>query len=79
MRAGVLVRGLSFGLAAGLLVATVMSVADWVENPQGIFHADGATHWSFVRQTWISWFLPVTLSAMVTGAALCWWRAKPAQ
>jgi len=53
------ITGLALGAAIAFLVAAAMTYADWKLNPAGIFHGPGGTNWGFVRDTLISWFLPV--------------------
>ena len=56
------VYAILLGATVGLLVASVMSFLDWRLNPNGIFHSDLGTNWQFVRETWISWFIPLFLA-----------------
>lgn len=49
------------GTISGIVVALVMTALDWRLNPSGIFHQEHGTHWPFVFETAISWFIPVFL------------------
>lgn len=68
--------GAGLGVATGLLVASAMSFVDWRMNSGGIFHNEQGTNWLFVRETWVSWFIPVVLSASAVLAPLVAWRAR---
>lgn len=57
-------------VAAGLLVAIPMTVADWRLNPSGIFHNEQGTEWSVIAETAISWFWPVALLALIVSVAI---------
>jgi H+/Cl- antiporter ClcA len=66
MRAKNLILGAFIGIIIGMVVSSVMTFQDWCLNPGGIFHSERqGTQWSFVWDTWISWFLPVTLTWVV--------------
>ena len=45
-------------MPSGGATATVMTWFEMRLNPSGIFHGPAGTNWSFVWETWISWFLP---------------------
>lgn len=67
MSAKNLILGVSIGIIIGLVVSSAMTYQDWCLNPGGIFHNESlGTQWSFVWETWISWFLPVSLAGAVT-------------
>mgnify|MGYP001815314922 CR=1 FL=1 len=51
--------GLVTGAAVAALVTLIMCVWEWLENPGGIFRDASGTHWHFVYDTAVSWFLPV--------------------
>jgi hypothetical protein len=51
--------GLGTGAAVATLVTLVMCVWEWLENPGGIFRDASGTHWHFVYDTAVSWFVPV--------------------
>lgn len=59
--------------AVGLLLASTMAVLDWQSNPGGIFRTADGTRWNIVWQTWISWFLPATLSTLLVSVPLALW------
>lgn len=63
-----------FGLWVGFTVATLlMSVFtfwNWLENPGGIFRDEAGTHWPFVFETAISWFLPSFVSLFVVASLM---------
>ncbi len=46
------------GLVIAIVVTTVVTLWEWIENPGGIFRDDEGTRWNFVYDTAISWFLP---------------------
>ena len=56
---------LVWALLAAAAAAAIPTALDWMENPSGIFHGPDGTHWGFVWDTWHSWFLPLTLPAVV--------------
>ncbi len=54
-------------LASGTLaivVALYFASYSWFENPAGIFRSEEGTNWTFVWDTWISWFLPTLIGLM---------------
>ncbi|MEM6514373.1 MAG: hypothetical protein AAF660_15285, partial [Pseudomonadota bacterium] len=54
-------------LASGFVavaLATLMSAWNWIDNPSGIFQNDSGTNWSFLFDTFISWFLPTLIGLM---------------
>lgn len=55
----ILAQSIAVGLVIGLVVASIATLLDWLENPGGIFHGDQGTNWRFVADTAISWFFPV--------------------
>ena len=64
---------LVIGLVLAAMVAGTATAIDWYENPGGIFRSAQGTQWSFVLETFISWFwpfalltLPVTTVCLVT-------------
>lgn len=61
------VKALTFGIVAafivGILLATIMTLIDWTENPSEIFHDDTGTRWNFVYETFSSWLWPTSLFA----------------
>ena len=74
MRNSSWIIGLMIGVATGMLVASIMAAVDWWANPAGVFHGGQGTNWSFVWETWFSWFAPVFLFAgLVSFAVLSWW------
>ncbi|MFK8010864.1 MAG: hypothetical protein AB8B80_02410 [Marinicellaceae bacterium] len=54
---------LSFIIA--FVMAVIMSIWNWLENPNGIFHNSIETNWSFVYETFVSWFIPALLYSFV--------------
>jgi phosphate/sulfate permease len=54
----------------GVAVAAVMTWLDWRLNPAGIFRDAGGTHWSFVAETFASWFIPVFWAAGIAALAV---------
>ena len=69
MRAKNWIIGILIGITIGMVVSSAMTYQDWCLNPGGIFHSESqGTQWSFVWDTWISWFLPVTLAGAITAS-----------
>ena len=64
------------GVTVGFMVASVMSYLGWRLNPSGIYHSDLGTNWRFVWDTWISWFLPVSVVASVVSVPALLWLSK---
>ena len=58
-------RGAQLGVLCGLVVASVMTSLDYRRNPSGIFHGEAGVQWNHVLETWVSWFMPVTLLSTV--------------
>ena len=56
------------------IVTIIVVVGEWVDNPGGIFRSDAGTHWPFVADTAISWFVPtlVYVSVLVSALQLAW-------
>ncbi len=77
-RLNTVLRALAAGLVCGGLVAVVMMLWEWWENPGGIFRTNDGTHWQFVLETGWSWFMPIALCGalayLLLDAALRWWR-----
>ncbi|MBC3767117.1 hypothetical protein [Neptunicella marina] len=44
-----------------VLIAAVVTLLEWFNNPSGIFHDNNGTHWSFVMDTFSSWWWPLML------------------
>jgi len=59
---------ISVGIAAGVVLAGIFTVWNWLENPGGIFRDDSGTHWSFVYDTAASWFFPTLVYVTVIAA-----------
>lgn len=70
--------GIGIGTVAGLLVAAIMTSIDWRKNPSGIFHGPQGTDWTIVRETAISWFLPIapTAAGLLLLVLYAWKRDK---
>lgn len=68
--------GVLIGTSVGLIVALVMSYADWRLNPDGIFHDDMATNWDIVFETAISWFVPVALIVTIISITILSWLSR---
>jgi len=49
------------GVGISGLIAGTMALWNWLENPGGIFQSADGTNWSFVWETFLSWFLPLLL------------------
>ena len=62
---GTMRRGVQIGIAAGLIVASAVTAIDYRRNPGGVFHGETGVRWSHVLETWVSWFMPVTLLVAV--------------
>lgn len=59
MNSGNWVIGACVGGAAGVAVASTMTLLEWRLNPGGIFHLGDKTDWAIVQETALSWFVPV--------------------
>jgi len=70
------IRGASIGLVVGIVVGLVMTTIDYVRNPAGIFHDAAGIHWNHVFETWVSWFVPVALVAIVVSVVVLFWIAR---
>jgi hypothetical protein len=53
------------GFVFASVVALVVTVWEWIENPGGIFRGSSGTAWSFIYDTAASWFLPTFIYASV--------------
>ena len=47
------------GALLAVVVAAAVTLYDWWLNPGGVFHDASGTSWPAVRETFISWFLPL--------------------
>ncbi|OUW17157.1 MAG: hypothetical protein CBD18_05240 [Opitutales bacterium TMED158] len=68
--------GYAIGLATGVCVAvsSVFAYASWKENPGGLFRSESGTAWTYVWETFFSWFWPsmaVLVPVAMPGAILC--------
>ncbi|MEL6822385.1 MAG: hypothetical protein AAFP70_11530 [Calditrichota bacterium] len=50
-----------FAVCLSGFLASLMSLWNWIENPGSIFHDSSGTNWSFVWDTFFSWFWPMLL------------------
>ena len=62
--------GLALGLVASLVLAMVMTYADWRLNPGEIFWNERGTNWEIVRETLVSWFVPTIPAAVILSVAV---------
>ncbi len=62
--------GGSVAAVVGIAVAIFFTVADWKQNPGGIFQSESGTHWGVVLETALSWFLPVAVIVFVLVTAI---------
>ena len=62
--------GLALGLVASMVLAMVMTYADWRLNPGDIFWNEHGTNWSIVWETLISWFVPTVPAAVILSVAV---------
>ncbi len=61
------------------LLAAFMTGWNWLDNPSEIFHGPSGTHWTFLYDTFESWFVPVFFysTLVLLGArAVCWLRSR---
>ena len=63
--ARVWLRSTAAAIAAGVLVASVMSYRDWRLNPGDVFRGPDGTDWGVVWDTFASWMWPVALAVGV--------------
>ena len=70
MKSRIWIWGAALGVVASLVLAGVMTYADWRLNPAGIFHGEQGTNWTFVRETFISWFVPTIPAAVILAIAV---------
>ncbi len=56
---------LIISLVIAFVMALIMSIWNWFENPNGIFHNNIETNWSFVYETFISRFTPALIYSFV--------------
>lgn len=49
------------GIIMSSLIAFGMTLWNWIENPGSIFHDSSGTNWTFVWDTFLSWFGPLLL------------------
>ncbi|TAA43649.1 hypothetical protein [Corallincola spongiicola] len=52
-------------LLFAVLLTTVVTLWEWLENPGQIFRNEQGTHWQPLFDTAISWFLPAFSYALV--------------
>jgi len=50
-----------FAICISGLVASLMALWNWIENPGSIYHDSSGTNWSFIWDTFFSWFWPLLL------------------
>ena len=70
MKSKIWLSGVALGVVASLVLALVMTYADWRLNPGGIFHGEEGTNWVIVRETIISWFVPTIPPAVILAIAV---------
>ena len=68
--------GAGFGIAVGLLIASVMTFIDWHINPGELFHGVEGTNWAIVLETASSWFFPVAAIALAITWAVVYLRTR---
>ncbi|MGH1364441.1 MAG: hypothetical protein ACRBF0_12855 [Calditrichia bacterium] len=49
------------GVGVSVLISGGMALWNWLENPGSIFQTADGTNWSFIWETFGSWFLPLIL------------------
>jgi len=62
--------GIATGTAVATLVTVIVVIWEWVENPGGIFRSEIGTHWNFVLDTAISWFVPTLVYVAITASVI---------
>ena len=70
MRSRIWLSGAALGVVASLVLALVMTYADWRLNPGGLFHGDSGTDWQVVWDTAVSWFVPTIPAAVILSVAV---------
>ena len=65
-----------FAVILATIVAGIVTLIDWVINPDGVFHGGLGTDWGVVWQTWSSWFLPALAVIAVITFAVTWWQVR---
>ncbi len=61
---------LILGFLSAFILALVITVWEWIENPSGIFHNQYETNWSFVYATFKSWFVPTFINATIISCTI---------
>ena len=68
-----LIKSIRFGLLSGVLVSvlvtSVITAWEWLENPGGIFRGAEGTNWNFVLETAISWLVPTLVWTTIVALA----------
>ncbi|WP_339723189.1 hypothetical protein [uncultured Paraglaciecola sp.] len=59
-------------------VSITVTILEWIENPNSIFHSASGTNWSFVTDTFLSWFWPLLMVALPISVVLSimWFKLK---
>lgn len=69
-------RSMAIALVLAALIAGVFTFESWDSNPGGIFQTEQGTQWSFVIDTFASWFFPSAVLAFavlfVVVLGWCW-------
>lgn len=70
------ILALLFGVAVGLVTASVMTFLDWRLNPGNIFHNSLGMNWSVVSETMRSWFAPTFVLAILLALPTAFWFSR---
>ena len=68
--------GFIIGATVGLAVAWYFTYNDWSLNPGGIFQDEMGTNWDRVRETFSSWWIPVTSWTTLTAWVVLFLKSR---
>lgn len=63
-------KALIITLLLAFAIASVATFRDWYRNPSQLFHDHTGTHWSILIDTFVSWFWPLALLAILVTLAI---------
>lgn len=60
-----LLKSIGLTCLLALIISAFITGLDWYANPSELFQNENGTDWSIVSTTFFSWFLPLSLLAVL--------------
>ncbi|MEN7343473.1 MAG: hypothetical protein AAAFM81_11040 [Pseudomonadota bacterium] len=71
-----IVRTQVSGIVIAVVIAMTVTAFDVYANPGNVFYSDDGVNWTFIIETFVSWFAPLLLVILPLALFIGWRRAQ---